>query len=108
MTVRSLSGRGGTGCSSRRSGRDALRLDAKELGQVRLLVTDVVMPGLDGPSLANELCQRRPGLRVLDVSGYAHGALAERTAVAPGFEFLHKPFTPSSLLARVRAVLDLP
>ena len=64
------------------------------------------MPGLDGPSLAKQLVQRYPNLRVLYVSGYTHDALAERSVLASGIEFLHKPFTSSSLLARVRAVLD--
>ncbi len=90
------------------SGRDALHMDAGELGRVRLLVTDVVMPGIDGPSIAKQLVQRFPGLRVLYVSGYTHDALAERHVLAAGLEFLHKPFTSLSLLTRVRAVLDAP
>jgi CheY-like chemotaxis protein len=88
------------------SGRDALHMDPRELGQVHLVVTDVIMPGLDGPSMAKQLIQRCPSLRVLYVSGYTQDALAERSVLASGIEFLHKPFTPSSLLARVRAVLD--
>ena len=88
------------------NGRDALHLGMEELARVHLLVTDVIMPGLDGPSLAKELSQRYPELRVLYVSGYTQDALAERRVLSPGFEFLYKPFTPSSLLARVRKVLD--
>ncbi len=90
------------------SGRDALHMDLGELRQVHLVVTDVIMPGLDGPSMVKQLVQRCSNLRVLYVSGYTQDALAERSVLGPGFEFLHKPFTPSSLLTRVRAVLDLP
>jgi two-component system cell cycle sensor histidine kinase/response regulator CckA len=84
----------------------ALALPPSALAEVRLLLTDVVMPGLDGPSLAEELCRRRPGLRVLYLSGYSQDAISGRGVLAPGVDLLEKPFTASSLLARVRAVLD--
>ncbi len=105
VTVRAMQS-GGYRVVAAASGRDALRLVAAELARVRLLVTDVVMPGIDGPSLAAELCRRYPGLRVLYVSGYVDDALGKRGALAPGAELLAKPFTAASLLARVRAVLD--
>jgi two-component system, cell cycle sensor histidine kinase and response regulator CckA len=107
VTVRSLRA-GGYQVLVAASGRDALQIDPSELGRVRLLVTDVIMPGLDGPSLARELCRRHPALRVLYVSGYTQDAIAEHGVLAPGIELLHKPFTPSLLLARTRAVLDAP
>ncbi len=90
------------------SGRDALALRADDLARVRLLVTDVVMPGQDGASLGKELCRRRPGLRVLYVSGYTHDAIARRVVLDPGVHFLHKPFTAPALLALVRSILDSP
>jgi len=69
-------------------------------------VTDVVMPGMSGPELAEALAARIPDLRVLFVSGYSHEAMAERGVLEPGRGFLAKPFTASALLERVRAVLD--
>jgi DNA-binding response OmpR family regulator len=87
-------------------GREALELGAQAKGLLRLVVTDVVMPGLDGRALADELRRHHPELRVLYVSGHAEEAIVKRGVLDPGIEFLAKPFTASSLLTRVRAVLD--
>jgi two-component system cell cycle sensor histidine kinase/response regulator CckA len=106
VTVRSLRA-GGYVVLAARDGREALDLvGAREQGPLHLLVTDVVMPGLDGRAVADELRRHRPGLRVLYVSGHAEEAIVRRGVLEPGIEFLPKPFTASSLLARVRAVLD--
>jgi two-component system cell cycle sensor histidine kinase/response regulator CckA len=83
-------------------GREALALPSTVLSNLRLLVTDVVMPGLDGHALADEMVRRYPGLRVLFVSGYSEENIADFG------EFLPKPFTPAELLAKVRGVLDKP
>ncbi|MFL5302232.1 MAG: response regulator, partial [Anaeromyxobacteraceae bacterium] len=104
VTARSLRA-GGYRVVVAASGRDALRLDAAAVAGVQLLVTDVVMPGIDGRALADELRRGHPSLRVLYVSGYTQDALGKRV-LEPGIEFLPKPFTAPSLLARVRAVLD--
>ncbi len=85
----------------------ALEASAQEPGPIDLLVTDVIMPGLDGRALAGKLSGHRPSLRILYVSGYAERVVAEHGVLAPGLEFLSKPFTPAALLDRVRAVLDL-
>ena len=66
------------------------------------------MPGMDGRALAAELRRRHPGLRVLYMSGYAGDALAERGFLESGIQFLQKPFTPTALLERVRALLAEP
>ena len=71
-------------------------------GPLDLLITDVVMPGLDGPRLAERLAAVRPELKVLYVSGYAQDVLELRTR-AP---FLPKPYTSSGLARKVREVLD--
>ncbi|MFL5299982.1 MAG: ATP-binding protein, partial [Anaeromyxobacteraceae bacterium] len=105
VTVRSLRG-GGYDVLVAQSGEEALALDAAKACDVRLLVTDVVMPGVDGRALAEDLLRRHPALRVLYVSGYPQDALADGGVLAPGVELLPKPFTPAALLARVRAVLD--
>jgi DNA-binding response OmpR family regulator len=87
-------------------GREALALDAEALDGLDLVVTDVVMPGLDGRTMADELRRRRPGLRVLYVSGYTEDAVIARGVLSSGVGFLAKPFTPAALVGRVRAVLD--
>jgi two-component system cell cycle sensor histidine kinase/response regulator CckA len=84
----------------------ALELSPDELRQVKLLVTDVVMPGLDGKELASELCRRLPELRVLYLSGYTQDAIAEHGVLETGTQLLPKPFTGTQLLSRVRDILD--
>jgi PAS domain S-box-containing protein len=81
---------------------------AAESGEVDLLVTDVVMPGMHGHELARQLRERRPALRVLFVSGYASDVIASRGALPVGADFLQKPFTLPQLARRARAVLDAP
>jgi two-component system cell cycle sensor histidine kinase/response regulator CckA len=85
-------------------GRAALELADREPGGVNLLLTDVILPGLDGPAVAKLLRERQSSLRVLFVSGYADDALGRRELDAG--ELLPKPFTPSVLLKRVRSILD--
>jgi two-component system cell cycle sensor histidine kinase/response regulator CckA len=69
------------------------------------MVTDVVMPRMNGRELVGRLSLERPGLRVLFVSGYAGEALDVRGGLEPGTEYLQKPFTPPALLDRVRELL---
>ncbi|HTN54330.1 MAG TPA: PAS domain S-box protein [Anaeromyxobacter sp.] len=84
----------------------ALELPPGDLSRLRLLVTDVVMPGLDGHALAAELRRQHPGLRVLYVSGYTRDVVAQRGVRDSGVGFLAKPFTGAALLEKVRAILD--
>jgi len=105
VTVRSLRA-GGYRVLAARDGRDALELAAREDGRLHVLVTDIVMPGLSGREVADELRRRHPDLRVLFVSGYTRDAIVQRGVLDAGIAFLQKPFTASSLLARVRVVLD--
>jgi two-component system cell cycle sensor histidine kinase/response regulator CckA len=69
-----------------------------------LLVSDVSMPGMDGATLAREVCERLPGTAVLLISGYAESMVGEQYQGA-GFRFLAKPYTPRDLLAAVEAAL---
>lgn len=85
----------------------ALELARQWNGQLDLLVTDVVMPGMNGSQLADELCRERPDLRVLFISGYPEDAIAHHGVLQPQRSFLQKPFPPGVLLRKVREVLDL-
>jgi PAS domain S-box-containing protein len=89
-------------------GAEALELAARETGRLDLLVTDVVMPGLDGRALAEELRRRRGPLGVLYLSGYTQEVISHRGILDSGLQFLAKPYTPEVLLARVRRALDAP
>jgi two-component system cell cycle sensor histidine kinase/response regulator CckA len=74
--------------------------------RVDLLVTDVIMPTLDGDLLARQMLALSPNLPVLYMSGYPADILKGRLAATPGARFLPKPFTPTMLLAQVRRLLD--
>jgi CheY-like chemotaxis protein len=71
-----------------------------------LLVTDVVMPGMNGRILAQRLTELRPGLRVLYTSGYPKDALTPAGILEPGLDLLPKPYTPDALASSVRELLD--
>jgi len=84
----------------------ALDLFGSNLPQLDLLVTDVVMPGLDGRRLSEQVARRLPGLRVLFVSGYTDDAVVRYGVLRENVSFLSKPFTPEMLGRKVRQVLD--
>lgn len=86
--------------------RDALQLPGEESSRVKLLITDVVTPELDGRALAEELRHRQPALRVLYLSGESQEPLPAGGEDEPGGELLPKPYTGSALLQRVRSILD--
>ncbi|HUH12219.1 MAG TPA: response regulator [Longimicrobiales bacterium] len=90
------------------SGPEALRMAAAHPGTIHLLVTDVVMPGMLGPELAQRLREARPDTRVLFMSGYNEQIVTGRGVLRPGTVFMAKPFSPSAFLERVREVLDDP
>ncbi len=71
-----------------------------------LLLTDVVMPGMNGRVLAEQLSPRQPGIKVLYMSGYTDSFIAGHGVLEPGTHLLHKPFTEEVLIRKVRDVLD--
>lgn len=83
----------------------ALGLSASYTGKIDLLVTDVIMPGLNGRQLADRLVEERPGLKVLYTSGYTADVIALQGSLEPGMEYLPKPFGAAQLSAKVREVL---
>jgi len=83
------------------NGLDAIALAERHRGTLDLLITDVVMPRLSGPELAQQLRSLRPGLEVLFMSGYNDSRLVGRGGEQVQFNLLVKPFTPDQLIQRV-------
>ncbi len=88
------------------SGIEALHLLERHEGPVHLLLTDVVMPEMNGRELCEMLAQRLPGLKVLYMSGYTDDVIACHGLLEEGTYLIHKPFSVHELPARVREVLD--
>jgi hypothetical protein len=87
-------------------GAEAIEMSGKFSGRIDLLLTDVVMPHMQGNELAPKLVKARPDLRVLYMSGFAQPALAADGTLPPDLDLLDKPFNEPTLLARVREVLE--
>ena len=85
---------------------EAERFCRQHAGNLDLLLTDVVMPGMSGRDLARRLAVTRPRMCVLYMSGYTDDVIVHRGVLEPGTHFLQKPFTPRALLHKVREVLD--
>jgi two-component system, cell cycle sensor histidine kinase and response regulator CckA len=88
-------------------GWSALKAYESCLEPIHLLLTDVIMPDLTGPVLAERLRARQPSLRVLFISGFHDADLVQRFASRKGFTLLSKPFSPEILLRVVRESLGL-
>jgi CheY-like chemotaxis protein len=85
---------------------EALRLCEGHDGPLHLLLTDVVMPRMNGRQLALAAAELRRDMRVLYMSGYTDDAVLRRGLLDPDLPFIQKPFTPEALEAKVREVLD--
>ncbi|HVL69972.1 MAG TPA: PAS domain S-box protein [Vicinamibacterales bacterium] len=88
------------------SGEEALTLAAAHSGPIELLVTDVVMPGMNGPELATRVRALRPEIRVLYMSGYSETLALDSFNAGDDVSFLQKPFSIGEIRARVRSLLD--
>ena len=91
-----------------RDGREALEIESRHEGSIDLVVTDVVMPKMNGRELVERIKIARPGIKVLFVSGYAEDAVLQQGIEMRGLAFLHKPFSLDTLAQKVREVLDAP
>jgi CheY-like chemotaxis protein len=85
---------------------DAILLFETHAAEIDLMLTDVIMPSMNGRELYERLAALQPGLRVLYMSGYTDGAIEQHGVLEPGTAFIQKPFTPDSLAEKVRSVLD--
>ena len=86
----------------------ALQLAEHHAGKIDLLITDVVMPGMNGRELAQQLLDRQPDLRRLFMSGYTADVIADHGVLDSGVHFISKPFSPVELAAKIRETLGDP
>ena len=85
---------------------DAESLCSAHVGNIDLLLTDMIMPGATGRSIAKQISSLRPGIKILYMSGYTDDTLIQSKGFDRGDAFLQKPFTLATLTAKVRQVLD--
>jgi len=88
------------------SGREALDLVRDHSGPIHLLITDVMMPEIDGPELVRRLSTLRPDTRTLFMSGYMDDALGDQGVLSAHVNFIQKPFSPRAIAQKVREILD--
>jgi two-component system cell cycle sensor histidine kinase/response regulator CckA len=89
-----------------RDGHEALRVCQEYPEPIHLLLTDVVMPGLSGRELAEQLALSHPKMKILYMSGYTDDTIIHHGLLEPGTAFLQKPFSPAALTHKLREVLD--
>jgi PAS domain S-box-containing protein len=87
------------------SGEEALDIAARPQIHIDVLLTDVVMPKMQGKELADRLRRKEPGLKVVFMSGYTQGLLGAQGVLEPGVHLIEKPFSKASMLAKLREVL---
>jgi len=85
---------------------DAESLCSAHVGDIDLLLTDMIMPGATGRSIAKQISSLRPGIKILYMSGYTDDTLIQSKGFDRGDAFCKKPFTLATLTAKVRQVLD--
>ncbi|MEX1256782.1 MAG: response regulator [Gemmatimonadota bacterium] len=86
-------------------GEEALRIASEHAGKIDLLLTDVMMPGMNGVDVAARVSELSPGIRVFYMSGYADRELMGKGLLDADTHFLQKPFTPQELGGRVKEIL---
>jgi PAS domain S-box-containing protein len=88
-----------------RDTQHAIKISASHSREIHMLLTDVIMPGMSGRELATSVTARRPGIRVLFMSGYTDNVITTGGMLETGIAFLQKPFSPTTLVTKVREVL---
>jgi two-component system, cell cycle sensor histidine kinase and response regulator CckA len=88
--------------------QQAIQLANRHAGTIHLLLVDMVLPGSSGRELAAQLAIHRPAIKVLYISGTIDETIGRHRVLAPGIEFLQKPFSLDHLVRKVRQVLDTP
>jgi hypothetical protein len=106
LVTRSILQKNGYHVIVARNAGEALLHAESHAGVIHLLVTDVVMPQMSGPALAQRLAASRPEMKVLCMSGYTDDSIVRHGVIDGHIAFLQKPVTPQALAKRVRAVLD--
>jgi two-component system cell cycle sensor histidine kinase/response regulator CckA len=84
----------------------AREICAQPAVSIQVLLSDVVMPNMNGVELVNELRTKRPEMRIVLMSGYSGAAMTSHGQIPADVGFLEKPFTPDSVLAKIRDALD--
>jgi CheY-like chemotaxis protein len=87
-------------------GASALALATEHAGQLDLVLTDVVLPGMNGREIVERLSALRPGIRAVYMSGYSDGTISDRGLLSDERSLVEKPFTASALAQAVRKALD--
>jgi len=85
----------------------ALKMVSQHPGDIHVLLTDVVMPGMDGRQLAQRISSAKSDIKVLFMSGYTADVIANRGVLDEGVQFLSKPFSRDDLAYKLRQVLDM-
>jgi two-component system cell cycle sensor histidine kinase/response regulator CckA len=101
-------GRSGYRVIEAQNGEEALAVTRRMGGGIHLLVTDVVMPRMNGRELAERLAEVQPALKAIYLSGYTGDAVVHAGAIDPRMTYLQKPVAPELLLRKVREMLDRP
>lgn len=86
--------------------KDAIRLCNDHIGKIDLLITDVVMPAMNGRELAQRILKVVPNIRILYMSGYTSNVIAHRGILDDGLNFISKPFSKQALSVKLRDILD--
>jgi two-component system, cell cycle sensor histidine kinase and response regulator CckA len=89
------------------NGNEALRVAQEHVGEIHLILTDVVMPGMSGRELVSQLKEIRPNIKSLFISGYTDDAIVHHGILDSDVAFLQKPFTIEKLTHKVRAMIEL-